>query len=127
MSCSAGVGVQDPVILDDVSMPVPDLVLCRPRADFYSVHHPTPPDILLLIEMSDSTLRYDKTQKLPRYAAALIPEVWIVDVAASRLECYWRPEDGLYLDHQVLVSGQSLISAAIADIEFAVADILGRA
>lgn len=85
------VRVQSPIQLDDHSEPQPDLTLLRPREDFYTHSHPRPEDVLLLIEVSDSTLRYDREVKVPHYARAGVPEVWILDIAHQRLEIYRRP------------------------------------
>ena len=74
------VSVQQPIRLDRYSEPQPDLTVVKPRADFYRTAHPTPSDVLLLIEVSDSTLRYDREIKLPLYASHAIPEVWILDI-----------------------------------------------
>lgn len=85
------VRVQSPIQLDDHSEPEPDLALLRHREDFYTRSHPRPDDVLLLIEVSDSTLRYDREVKVPHYAKAGVPEVWILDIAHQRLEIYRRP------------------------------------
>ena len=88
---SAIVDVQNPVALDAHSEPQPDIALLKPRADFYEHSHPRPDDVLLLIEVSDSTLRYDREVKVPHYAKAGVLEVWILDIAHQRLEIYRRP------------------------------------
>ncbi len=85
------VRVQSPIVLDDYSQPQPDLALLRPRSDYYLNAHPRAEDVLLLIEVSDSTLRYDREVKVPHYAKAGVPEVWILDIAHQRLEIYRRP------------------------------------
>ncbi len=74
------VSAQDPLEIDLHGMPQPDLLLLKPREDFYTDSHPRPADVLLLIEVSDSTLRFDKRVKLPLYARAGIAEAWIADV-----------------------------------------------
>src|SRR5579863_6654097 len=71
------VSVQNPIQLNDMSEPQPDVVLLRFRDDFYADKTPTPADVLLIIEVSDTTLAYDRLEKLPRYALAGIPEVWL--------------------------------------------------
>src|SRR5437870_5978990 len=70
------VGVQDPIGLDDYSEPEPDISLLRPRADFYSEAHPIPSDVLMIIEVADSSDLYDREVKVPLYARAGIPETW---------------------------------------------------
>ena len=74
------VSMQNPLEIDLHGMPQPDVLLLKPRADFYADSHPRPEDVLLLIEVSDSTLRFDKRVKLPLYARAGITETWIADV-----------------------------------------------
>jgi Uma2 family endonuclease len=85
------VRMQSPIQLGDCSEPQPDLVVLRYREDFYTRAHPRPEDVLLLIEVSDSTLRYDRDTKVPLYARAGVPEVWLLDLAGQRLEIYRRP------------------------------------
>lgn len=85
------VAVQDPVWLDDHSEPLPDIALLRPRPDYYRNGHPGPADVLLLVEVADSSLAYDREVKLPRYSRAGIPEVWLVDLAGRRLAIYRQP------------------------------------
>ena len=79
------VQVQNPVILSPETEPQPDLMLLRPREDFYTGGHPQPKDVLLLIEVAHSSLNYDRNRKIPLYAAHGIPEVWLVDVDGARL------------------------------------------
>jgi Uma2 family endonuclease len=93
---AAIVSVQNPVCLDDGSEPQPDITLLRPRADFYAGAHPRPADVLLVIEVADSSARYDRDIKLPLYAAAGVPEVWLVDLEARLLRCHQQPVGGEY-------------------------------
>jgi Uma2 family endonuclease len=90
------VAMRDPVWLDDHSEPLPDIALLRPRADYYRNGHPGPVDVLLLVEVADSSLAYDREVKLPRYARAEIPEVWRVDLAGRRLAIHRQPTDDGY-------------------------------
>ncbi|MGI8809550.1 MAG: Uma2 family endonuclease [Acidimicrobiales bacterium] len=76
----AMLSVQDPVYLDDRSEPQPDLALLKPKADFYAAEHPRPSDVLLAVEVAETTLEYDLHAKAPRYLEAGIPEVWVIDV-----------------------------------------------
>ena len=92
----AVVAVQNPVWLDDHTEPLPDLALLRPRPDFYRNGHPGPDDVWLLIEVADTSLTYDREVKLPRYARAGIPTVWLVDVGNCRLAIYRQPGAGGY-------------------------------
>ena len=92
----AVVSVQNPIVLDSHSEPQPDIALLRPKADFYRTAHPRPGDILLVIEVADTTLRYDRDVKLPLYARAGIPEAWLVDLQGRRLTVYRNPGADAY-------------------------------
>lgn len=93
---AAIVSAQDPVVLGDLSAPQPDVALLRWREDFYEQAHPGPGDILLLVEVADSTLAHDRDRKLPLYARFGVPEVWLVDVAGKHLDVFRDPQEGAY-------------------------------
>ena len=88
--------VQNPVRLSEFSEPQPDLALLRPREDYYSAHHPRPADTLLIVEIADSSLRFDRDKKTPLYASHGIPELWLVDLRNRRLVRYRAPEQDAY-------------------------------
>lgn len=90
---TAIVSCQLPLRLSDSSEPEPDLMPLRPRADFYAAQHPGPGDVLLLIEVADTSLDYDRCVKLPLYARHGVPEVWIVDLE-NRQVCFFRQPAG---------------------------------
>ena len=92
------VAVQDPLRLSDASEPEPDLMLLRPRADFYAQAHPGPADVLLLIEVSDSTAAYDRSVKLDLYARHRIAEVWIVDLDNNVVRFFRHGDGQAYTD-----------------------------
>lgn len=85
------VSPQNPIRLSEHSEPQPDFAVLRPRADFYRTAHPQPPDVLLVIEVADTSVRYDREVKIPLYARHGIPEVWLLDLHNTRLEIYRRP------------------------------------
>ena len=118
--------VQNPVRLDDGSEPQPDAMLLRWRDDFYRNGHPGPADVLLLIEVSDTTLDYDRNEKLPRYARAGIPEVWIVNRRDRRIEAYSNPANGEYAAVRHYGPGESIAPQAFPDIVLAVNRIIGE-
>jgi Uma2 family endonuclease len=93
---AALVRTQNPLRLADDSEPQPDLMLLRPRADRYRSAHPRPADVLLLIEVAETTLAFDRETKLPLYAKHGVPEVWILDLDARRLEIHREPDEGGY-------------------------------
>ncbi|MCX7595491.1 MAG: Uma2 family endonuclease [Fischerella sp.] len=86
---------QDPVIISTDSEPEPDVAILQNRADDYLSAHPTPADILLLIEIADSSLKYDQEVKLPLYAEAGIADYWIFNLVANYLEYYSEPYQDL--------------------------------
>ncbi len=122
---SAVVTVQNPLRVGARSEPVPDLLLLKPRSDFYRERHPMPEDVLLLVEVSDTTLRYDRDVKLPLYAQSGVPEVWIVDLNADVVHTHSRPGVSEYRDAQIKRRGERLVPLAFLDQELAIDDILG--
>ena len=98
MACAgkAVVSVQNPVRLDDESEPRPDFAILRFRPDMYRSKMPGPDDVLLLIEVADSSIKYDKSIKLPLYARSRIVEVWIIDLQRKKLDAYCGAADGSY-------------------------------
>lgn len=98
LATKAIVSVQMPLRLSERSEPQPDLALLRPRDDFYAGAHPTAADVLLLIEVSDTTARYDREIKAALYARHGVPEVWIVDLDNRRLRLLRQPKDGDYTE-----------------------------
>ncbi|MEG4497873.1 Uma2 family endonuclease [Microcoleus sp. F10-C6] len=83
--------VQEPIILSDDSEPEPDVVIARNRDDNYLSSHPEPADIFLVIEVSDSTLKYDRTTKLSLYAETGISNYWIFNLVDNQLEMHSEP------------------------------------
>jgi Uma2 family endonuclease len=100
----ATVRVQGPIRLSASSEPQPDVALLKPRDDFYATKHPTGQDTLLLIEVSDTTFRYDREVKVPLYARHGVPEVWIIDLKNRHVHCFRVPNGGEYTD--VSLSGE---------------------
>ena len=119
--------VQNPVQLDDVTLPQPDVVLLRPRDDFYNKQHPGPQDILLLIEVSDTTLRYDRRVKTALYGAAGVREYWIINLPERRVEAYREPQADGYRVTVRFGSGEMLSPLAFPDVALNVAEMLGTA
>jgi Uma2 family endonuclease len=116
--------VQNPLHLEDHSEPQPDLMLLRPAADDYDSRHPTPDEVFLLIEVSDSTLEADRETKLPSYGRAGIAEVWIVNLAEGTLEVYREPHSAGYTSTQILHDGDSVAPARFPDAIIEVAKLL---
>jgi Uma2 family endonuclease len=92
----AVVAVQNPLVLGEHSEPQPDLMLLRPREDFYKRAHPRAGDVLLLAEVADASIEYDRRVKLPLYARHGVAEVWLLDLAAGALTTYRAPGQAGY-------------------------------
>jgi Uma2 family endonuclease len=114
---TAIVRIQGSVRLDRMSEPEPDLALLRPRADFYRHEHATGADMLLVIEVSDSTLRYDREVKVPLYARHGIPEAWIFDLPQDRLLVYAGLDAGAYRLQDVIERPGRMRLAAMPELE----------
>ena len=121
---AAIVRVQSPLHLNDFSEPLPDISLLKPRDDFYEHSHPTPEDVLLVIEVADTSAAYDRTVKVPLYARAGVPEVWLVDLVKNEAEVYSRPEGGVYRDVRRVARGQQLASAQLPALVLNADDVL---
>jgi Uma2 family endonuclease len=119
------VSTQDPIRLNDFSEPEPDLALLRLRDDFYRDAHPTPADVLLIIEVADTTLGYDRQIKAPLYARAGIEETWIVNLAEEQIETYAGLADGSYQTIVNFRRGEEARARTIANLSVGVADVLG--
>jgi Uma2 family endonuclease len=119
------VSVQNPVRISDFSEPQPDLALLKPRKDFYRNSHPNAEDVLVVIEVADTSLNYDRNVKLPLYARAGIPEAWLMVIAKDILEVHSQPENGKYKKVQRLKRGKTLTSSAIPTFTCKVEDLLG--
>jgi Uma2 family endonuclease len=121
---AALVDVQNPVALDRYSEPQPDMALLKPRPDFYESSHPHPEDVLLLLEISDSTLRYDREIKVPLYARAGIPEVWLLDLPGRRLEVYRRPSAEGYREILYPASDETIAPVLLPEMVLLVNSLL---
>ncbi|PDW05020.1 Uma2 family endonuclease [Candidatus Viridilinea mediisalina] len=110
------ISIQNPIQLSDYSEPQPDITILSPREDFYTSALPTPDDVLLIIEIADSSIDYDRDEKLPRYARAQISEVWIVDVHKSVIEQYTQPLQGEYTQLHKVLLGNIVTATTIANV-----------
>lgn len=119
------VAVQNPVRLNQLSEPVPDLALLQPRKDFYAERHPVPADVLLIIEVGDTTALADRAVKLPLYARSGIREVWLVNLPQQLIEVFSEPADGGYQTTDRYQSGETVVANTIAGVSLAVNEILG--
>jgi Uma2 family endonuclease len=110
------VSVQNPLVLDDYSEPEPDIVLLKPRADFYKSALPRPEDVLLLVEVADTTLRYDREVKIPLYGRNGVPEVWLVDLQKQQVTIFSSPSAQGYQEENVPDTLAGLSPRSLPDI-----------
>lgn len=118
--------MQDPVHLDDHSEPEPDVMLLRPAVDGYRRLHPKPNDVLLLVEVADSSIEADQEKKLPAYGHAGIPEFWIVNLNDLTLEVYREPHFTGYGTKTTLRAGDQVSPGAFPDVVVDVGELLKR-
>ena len=120
------VSIQNPVQFaqEDTELQ-PDVTLLRPRDDFYTSRHPEAPDVLLLIEVADTTLRLDRRVKIPLYARVGVQEVWLLDLTTQRLEVCREPLGDRYGSVRILGRGQRVSPDAFPDVFVNVADLVG--
>lgn len=118
------VSVQNPMRLGDGSEPQPDLTLPKPRVDRYRTAIPQAGDVLLVIEVSDTTLRYDREVERPLYARHGIPEMWVVDLTAGKVEVCREPEGDAYASVRTIGTEGVLTITALPGATVAVRDIL---
>lgn len=118
--------VHGPIRLSIDEQPESDVALLRSRTDFYEHARPTTEDVFLLVEVADTSLRYDRNVKLRLYAAAGIPEAWLAVLGSRRrLEVFREPQDGSYQYHQVLPRTATIAPLAFPDLMIPVRAILG--
>lgn len=111
------VRVQLPVRVSKFSEPQPDIALVTPRADYYKSRHPTAADTLLIVEVSDTTFRYDRQIKVPLYARHGIPEVWIVDLKSRQMHLFRSPSSEGYADAVSSAEPGTRKIAALPDVQ----------
>ena len=119
------VWVQNPVRLDDNTEVQPDVALLGPKHDFYVSEHPTTADVLLIIEVAETTVTYDRSVKLSLYAAAGVPEVWLIDLGADVVETYRSPTGESYSDVETIQAEGQLTSLAFPAASFGLESLLG--
>jgi Uma2 family endonuclease len=119
------ISIQDPIRLGDRSEPEPDIALLKPRDDFYAQELPTAEDVLLIIEVADTSAEYDRNVKLPLYAKANIPETWLANIREDRIEAYLRPVNGIYQNARLIKRGESLSPEALPNLVLTLEEIFG--
>lgn len=124
-SPAAWISVQNPIQISDASEPEPDLTLLRPDAS--QDNTPRPEDVLLVVEVADSTADYDRTVKQPRYARAGIPVFWLVDLGTESVDVASDPAGDAYAERRRYGRGDTLpLPPPLDDLDpIPVADVLG--
>lgn len=117
------VSVQQPVVVDDHSVPQPDLALLRPRSDSYVKSHPTSADVLLLIEVADTTLAFDLGAKAALYGRSGIAELWVVDVQGRSVRVFREPSPSGYRTSFTIAEGQSVSCLALPVVAVTTVDL----
>jgi len=118
---------QTPLRLSRSSEPQPDLALVKRRRDFYEAAHPVPADVFLVVEVSDTTMRYDREVKVPLYARHGVPEVWLVDLAKRRVHFFRSPTDGKFADVSSSAEPGIMAVAALPGVAIDLSDVLPTA
>jgi Uma2 family endonuclease len=121
VEATAIVRVEDPIVLNDATEPQPDIAVVKFKANLYADAHPGPEDVLLLIEVAATSLEEDRAITLPRYAAAAIPAVWMVNFVDNTIEVYRAPlilANGLpgYRSRTDVLPGEPLRPQAFGDV-----------
>ena len=119
----AVVRVQGSIQLDEDGMPGPDIVLLRPRPDYYA-ETATPEDVLLLIEVADSSLEYDYGPKSEFYAAAGIPEFWIANLRTGEVEARTDPVGTEYTTVRTILAGGAITPQAFPDLTLELSEFM---
>ena len=115
---------QLPLVIPDFSEPEPDFMLLVRREDTYALAHPRPEDVLLLVEVADSTLAYDRRVKLPLYAAASIPETWLMNLRNDEIESHADPFPDGYRTVRRYRAGEVISPIAFPDLSFSVSQLI---
>jgi Uma2 family endonuclease len=119
------VTVQNPAHLNQYNEPQPDILVLKPRSDYYASKHPSPEDTLLLLEVSDTTLKFDISVKTPIYAATGISEVWVADLRNNLIRVFRDPLAGQFQTILTFNAEDHLSILAFPDVEFKVSDLIG--
>ena len=115
---------QNPIHMGDRSEPQPDIAVVKERQNYYLESHPIPTEIFLLIEVADSTLKYDRDVKVPLYAKAGIPELWIANLEAQVFETYRQPSETGYQHVQIYGKGEVINLLMLPDVAIAIDEIM---
>ena len=121
---NALISTQNPIHISERNEPEPDITILKMRDDFYTTSHPVPSDVLILIEVSASTLGFDREIKKEIYAEAGIVEFWLVNLENDTIEVYCHPKNGNYFEMRTYEREDIIRSKQIADLQMKVTDII---
>ena len=124
---AAELRVQSSLRLSNHTQPEPDLAVVKPDLRHYLLRHPQPADVLLVIEVADSSLDYDRERKVPLYAAAGIAEVWLVDVGKKQVTIYNAPSSGGYDYSRTVAWAEEIVATAVEGLRLTFEEFLPRA
>lgn len=117
------VSVQNALVLNERSAPQPDVTLLRPRADWYYASHPTAADVLLVVEVADTTLKYDLDVKRSLYARSGVAQYWVIDIEQRILHSHLEPVERWYKVHRVYEGDERATVAALTDLAIPVSSL----
>jgi Uma2 family endonuclease len=115
---------QEPIRINRHNEPQPDIAVVKPRKDAYALSHPDPDDVLLVIEVSDSSLEFDLNAKRHTYAKAEIAEYWVLDVNSLELHVFLNPWEGDYTQHATYKGDAEVVCTTIAGLKVSVCELL---
>ena len=116
--------IQNPMFANETSEPKPDVVICKPLPELFGPFEPDPGDVLLLVEISDTSVRYDTRIKAPLYAQGGIPEYWLLNIPGEVVEVRTHPEGGEYRRVEAYRRGQIITPQMLPGVTFTVEELL---
>jgi Uma2 family endonuclease len=111
--------------LNEFSPPKPDIAVCKPLEELFDAFIPDAQDVFFLVEISDTSIRYDRKIKIPLYAKAGIRGYWILDINEDALIVFTEPIEGEYRRQEIFRRGQAIHAQALPDITFSIDELLG--
>lgn len=120
------VRLQDPIQLDPLSEPEPDIAIVKPRDDFYVTAHPIPDDVYWLIEIADTTIKRDLGLKAELYAAAGVKDYWVLNLATQQLHVFREPQADGYQRQTILQNQQTVSPLRFPDCVLSVDECFGQ-
>jgi Uma2 family endonuclease len=118
------VGIQNPVVIDELSELLPDVSLVHRRDDYYASGHPRGDDVRLIIEVAETSIEYDRDFKIPLYGKAGVPEVWLIDLRRGTVDLFADPRHGQFIVQETFRDGDVIRSRILSEISLRVRDVL---